>query len=103
MTADTPSPSEVVEKLTALRVMCESCNQPLYVEILDEVLSALSSPRSSTVDDLAEKIGRALANDPVCGGRVCQDTVDYIASLLVAPATVDEATSVAVQPIGEGE
>jgi hypothetical protein len=35
---------EALEKLTALRNMVEACSQPLYVEIIDEVLAALARP-----------------------------------------------------------
>lgn len=37
---------EALTKLEGLRKLCESCGQPFYVEILDEVLTALANQRS---------------------------------------------------------
>jgi hypothetical protein len=65
-----PVPASIpnaLDKLRTLRVMFEACNQPLYVQVADEVLSELETTSSDTLRALVsvESIER-LAADIAC-------------------------------------
>lgn len=53
------------EKLTALRKLCDASQQPFYVEIIDEVLEALTAaPTEEMVERVARALARADGKDP---------------------------------------
>lgn len=53
-TSPRPPSADVVEKLRALRHLCECGGQPFYVEIIDEVLAALPTHSNDAVEALHE-------------------------------------------------